>query len=534
MEIGAIRGHKVIGSRIVLSMLAGFYPAVFFLSNNWYIFSFPQGTVLVIGASLISLIILLTASFLFECIIKIVFRDKFGRPELSENRSFLFDSILAFLSLLLCIYLTRNTLASLQSLKILFYCLIGLVVIFFTWKTHRNGPSLLMLFLTVLSSLAILGFLSNVYIRSHVPVEEWSALNKPIYDQIKFEKSNNVYLIISEAYSSKRALEAVYDIDNNEFYSELYKLGFRINHNHFSNYNHTLASLPSLFSMEHHYGRINIGNFESVGGRRLLEADVYNPVIDIFRSNHYQIQYLHNVSTLIPNGAKVDYCIPPPSLTYGLEIFFTDQDITEPTVFERDKAENLLAIKKQITFSSHQKESFFSFLYVSFPGHSPSRLKARSKETINKKLEEFRVGYHKKIKEANEKVIDLIAHIIANDPESIIVLIGDHGSWGYRLKEDGKGVEISNGLFILDRFGVLAGIRGPEELNLLVENEIIKSHVNLFRYLFFYLSQDEKILQTTSPDDSYEALYLMAVKNGKILDNFIKIMAPEESGKYNP
>ena len=518
-------------NRIALSLLAGFYPAVFFLSNNWHVFSFLQAIILLFGTSLISLFILIVASFLLDLMIKVILRSIFGWTKLSENRSLLFDPILAFLAILLCVYLLRNTLASIQHLKIIFYCFIGLVTIYFTWKSYKSGPNLLLFFLAVLSGLAALGFLSNVYMRSRLPVEHWAEINKPLYDQIKFKKRNNVYLIVSEAYSSKRALKEVYNIDNHEFYEKLKEMGFGINHHHFSNYNHTLASLPSLFSMEHHYGLINIGNFDSVGGRRLLEADIYNPVIDIFRSNHYQIQYLHNVSPLIPNGANVDYCIPASSPTYGLETFLTDQDITEPTIFERDKTENLLAIKNRIAFSSHREESFFSFLYLSFPGHSPSRLKARSKAVINKKLEKFRDIYHQKIDAANEKLIDLITHIITNDPESIIVLIGDHGSWGYRLKEDGEGKQISNQLFILDRFGVLAGIRGPEALSLLVENETIKSHVNIFPYLFLYLSQDEKILQTISPDDGYEAAYLMAVKNGKILANFLKVVPSQKNGK---
>ncbi len=56
-----------------------------------------------------------------------------------------------------------------------------------------------------------------------------------------------------------------------------------------------------------------------------------------------------------------------------------------------------------------------------------------------------------------------------------------------------------------------------------MENGTIKSHVNLFKYVFAYLSEDNKILETKAPDDSYERAFLMAIKDGVILNYFIKV-----------
>ena len=57
-----------------------------------------------------------------------------------------------------------------------------------------------------------------------------------------------------------------------------------------------------------------------------------------------------------------------------------------------------------------------------------------------------------------------------------------------------------------------------------MESGKIKSHVNLFRYIFAHLSGDQTILSTKAPDDSYDQPFLLAIKNGKILDRFIRIV----------
>jgi len=511
--------------KIQVALLSGFYPAIFFLSNNWHVFSFQQSLILLIGTSLVSLTILFSMSYSLNYIAQFLYKkiDYTNDNDTSNAQRIFTNPMLTICSMILCIYLLRNTLESIDIQKTILYFIIVATVIFITWHTHKRGLKLLLNCLVILTSLSIVNLLINVHMKTKIPIESWAIQNKAIYDQIKFRKKPNVYLIIAESLPDKSALKAVYNIDNAAFYEKMGELGLKINHNHFSNYNHSLASLPSLFGMEHHFGLINIGNFDSLGGRRMLEAKTYNPVIDTFRANNYKIQYLHNVSGLIPNGAAVDFCIPAPALLYGLEIFLTHQNMVEPTIFSPKKSEPLISIKNQIAITSLKDESYFNFIYLDFPGHSPSRLRARSKKIINQKLGEFRIAYSKKIELANQQLIDLIKFIKNKDQDSIIIMIGDHGSWGFRIKEDTQGKPISNQLYFLDRFGVFAGIRAPHILSDLMENGTIKSHVNLFKYVFAYLSEDEKILETKAPDDSYDGALIMAIKDGKILENSVKV-----------
>jgi hypothetical protein len=509
--------------KVGVAVLAGFYPAIFFLSNNWHIFSIEQSLVLLVGTCLVSLALLLPMSYLLIYILEKVAGEKFPGVESSGGRDLFFNAALTVFALIFSIFLLRNTFASIEIQTVLLYAIIAAILVCFSYISLKRGLKPVLYTLVILSSLSIVTLFLNLYTETEVPIEYWTSKNKATYDQIKFRKTPNVYLIITESYPNKPALKAVYGIDNASFYNEMRNLGFKFNHDHFSNYNHTLSSLPSLFGMEHHYGIIHMVSFDSFGGRRMLEAKIYNPVIDIFRSNNYKIQYLHTVSGLIPNGADVDFYFPSRSFLHGLRVFLTKQDIIETAPSNRKGSEPIVSIQNQISSTSQSNNSYFNFIYLHYPNHSPSRLKAKSEKIINQKLGEFRDTYYQKIESANQQLLKFMNFIIEKDPDSIVILLGDHGSWGFRNKKDTQSRPISNQLYTLDRFGVLAGIRGPDELSDLMENGTIKSHINLFRYVFAHLSDDQTILSTKAPDDSYDQPFLMAIKDGTILDNYITV-----------
>ena len=520
-------------SRVQVALLAGFYPAIFFLSNNWHVFSIPQSLVLLIGTSLLSLIMLLLVSYVFDYAFRYLHNYlTFAKDDRQPNiRATFFNPILTFFAIWLCVYLLRNTLGSINIPRLVLYTgIIGLAV-YFTWNAHKKGLKLLILLLVILSSLSIVSTIVNVHIKSRLPIENWASKNRSVYDKIQFSQTPNIYLIVTESYPSQSALNTVYQINNTPFYEKMRSLGLKINHRFFSNYDHTLSALPSLFGMEHHYGVINLGNFDSLGGRRMLEAKAYNPVIEIFRANNYKIQYLHNVSALMPNGADVDFCIPNTTVLHGLEIFWTTQNITEPSILSRNKSTKIDHIKKQIIAALHAEEQHFNFIYVNYPNHSPSRFETNTKIGIDKQLREYRKTYYKSIEHANQQLIDLLEFIIENDPDAITILTGDHGSWGFRLNEDSNGDPLTNQVLMVDHFGVLAGIRAPHALSDLMTNGTIRSHVNLFKFVFAYLSGDDQILDTRAADDSYIGPFIMGIKDNEILEKLVQVKpTPNKAG----
>ena len=139
-------------SRVQVALLAGFYPAIFFLSNNWHVFSIPQSLVLLIGTSLLSLIMLLLVSYVFDYAFRYLHNYlTFAKDDRQPNiRATFFNPILTFFAIWLCVYLLRNTLGSINIPRLVLYTgIIGLAV-YFTWNAHKKGLKLLILLLVIL------------------------------------------------------------------------------------------------------------------------------------------------------------------------------------------------------------------------------------------------------------------------------------------------------------------------------------------------------------------------------------------------
>jgi hypothetical protein len=436
------------------------------------------------------------------------------------------DLVVVSLSLSLCAVLLRKTLVALYLSPVIIIVLLILIVIVARSKLKNTVLRKLSVIFLVLTVVSISGLVLDIS-QAKNPISNWTTQNKNINDQIRFIQNPNVYFIITESYPNKEALEKIYNFDNRLFYEKLEELKFTLHHKYYSNYNHTLASLPSLFGMEHHYYSINIANFDSIGGRSMLEANTYNPVIDIFRQNNYKIQYMLSINGLMPRGASVDYFSPVPPVYLALETFLSHQDTTKKSIFASRNLNFLKILAERFSKNVASDNPTFSFIYTHQPHHFPSGKSSKNRIENSKILETFRLGYYKKIKKANTHLLEMIDLILKNDNDPLIILAGDHGPWGYRVKEDGYGKVIPDSLFALDRFGVIMAIRFPEDYHRQFDNDF-KTHVNLFRYVFAYLSNSNKILEKKAKDDSYDSGGShLAILDGRILSKYIPVDWPQ-------
>ena len=484
-------------NRLLLSLSTGLYCSMFFLSNNWYIYSTAQNIFLVVMGAIICSLVILFAAFVILFTSKLILR-KFKREIDLDNW---IDIVVIGLSLSLCTILLRNTLVALSLSPVIIIIPMVFIVIVARSKLKNTVLRKLSVIFIILTVVSISGLVLDIS-QAKSPVQDWLAQNKNYNDQIRFIKTPNVYLIIAESYPNKEALGKIYNFENHLFYEKLENRNFTLHHDHYSNYTYTFSSLPSLFGMEHHQYSINLGNFDSMGGRSILEANTYNPVIDIFRRNNYKIQYMVSGGGLIPKGASVDYYWPTPSVHLALETFFTHQDTTRKDSFISHN-QNLLEILTAI-FSKNaaNNKPTFSFIYTSQPGHSPSRHGSMNRTTMLNFYETFRQEYYKNIQEANTHLLEIIDLILKNDNDPLIIIAGDHGSWGYRWDIDGHGNKITKTLTFLDKFGVLMAIRYPVDNHQKIDKDL-RTHVNLFRYVFAYLSNSNKILETKAKEDIY-------------------------------
>jgi hypothetical protein len=508
----------------LLSVSVSLYCSLFFLSNNWYLYTTNQNLLLVLGAILICSPVVVLLGYIVSLAVSPLLRRAGWYA--ATDRTRLQDLLALFLSFSLGMVLLRNTLAEVHLRIEYLIPVLGVIVIVagarVSGRLLRNF-GFLFLVLSMISAVSLVMAMVN----AKNPLADWAAQHKSVNDTVRFNKSPNVYFIITESYSSKDALKKVYGFDNQPFYDELQKRKFAVHHNYFSNYNHTLASLPSLFAMEHHYYQISIGNFDSVGGRNMLETRSYNPVVDIFRQNNYQIQYLISTDNFMPRGAEVDYFSPPHPNFLALEIFLTHQDTTSNSFFTPKNQSFMDVIESRMQANSTVSKPTFSFIYTGVPHHSPSRWKTNDKLEINRELGKFRKKYNQNVEKANIHLLDLIDTIMSYDKDPLIIVAGDHGSWGYRLKEDENGAPVSDSLFALDRFGILMAIRFPEGYRGQFDGDFV-THVNLFRYVFAYLSDNTSILASKAAEDSYDYGPSLAIQNGHILDRYISIKLADQ------
>jgi len=507
-------------NRLFLALSTGLYCSAFYLSNNWYIYSKAQNVFLIVMGTILCTLAVLTAAFIFSIILRLIL-SKFGsETDLSNLMDF---AVLGF-SFSLCVILLRNTFAAALHLSPVLLIILSVIFVFAARKKLKNSVlGKISVIFFVLTAVSISGPIFDIA-KAESPIENWTTRNKKLNDQIKFIRKPNVYFIITESYPNKEALDTIYNFDNIPFYKKLEDSGFTLHHSFYSNYNHTFASLPSIFGMEHHFYTINIGNFDSIGGRSMLEATTYNPVIDIFRQNNYEIQYMFSVESLLPRGAAVDYFSPAHPIYLALETFLSHQDTTKKSIFASRKHDFMQVLAGRFSENSESGTPTFSFIYTSRPHHSPSRWETNNRMEVNRVLETFRQGYNEKIQKANEQLLEMVELILKNDKDPLIIIAGDHGPWAYRLKEDGNGKVIPDSLYALDRFGVLMAIRFPEDYQQQFDNDF-KTHVNLFRYVFAYLSNSNEVLEKKVKDDGYDYGPQLAIRDGKILSKYLPMRA---------
>ncbi len=180
---------------------------------------------------------------------------------------------------------------------------------------------------------------------------------------------------------------------------------------------------------------------------------------------------------------------------------------------------------EQIDRISADRKRYFTYVHIMVPGHSPTR-----KQTVEQ-LASFRQEFGKRIEVANDKVMKFVRHILTQDPDALIIINADHGGWGlgaFAWANDEAFERVPDDVIALDQLGVQLAIRWPEgRAN---HNDNIRTNVNLFRYIFAYLSERKDILGTKVPDDGYIAkgrgkgsIVFQAVHDGEVLERMVEL-----------
>jgi hypothetical protein len=189
-----------------------------------------------------------------------------------------------------------------------------------------------------------------------------------------------------------------------------------------------------------------------------------NPALQTLRSNGYRVQYIHHNDYFVTARGVLDFNYPEVRADSALAVFGTPI-IDRMIGVSGDEAERGSNSEQMKVLLAHIKpptsetgQPWFTFSHVALPAHSPTN-------KTWKELDGYSEIYKRRTIEANEHMSKMIAAIKERDPDAIIVLIGDHGSWRFR-NIWGKGGDPNSimdaagtdpTVVTLDVFGIMVG-----------------------------------------------------------------------------
>jgi len=366
-------------------------------------------------------------------------------------------------------------------LKFIVIVLLLAIVIGVLLKKHLKK---IVVFQLLLSVLVFIKLVPDFY--KHVTYSsEWVVQTDDI-ESVIFKKKPNVYIIQPDGYANFSELKGTnYNFDNTAFESFLREKDFKLYDGFRSNYNSTLSSNTSMFAMKHHYYNSPKRNAnELYNSRDLIVGE--NPVTSIFKTNDYKTFLILEKPYLLVNRPKLayDFCnIDYNEISYLARGFEIEKDVMSD-------------LEQAIKYNTDSHN--FYFIEKISPGHIAVN------DIYSNGKEEERLSYLEELKSANTWLTQMITTIEANDKNSLIVVIADHGGFvglDYTLQAREKQIEDD---MVSTVFSSALAIKWPSAAP--EYDSKLKSNVNLFRILFTYLSENQNYLNALEEDKSFSII----------------------------
>ena len=315
-----------------------------------------------------------------------------------------------------------------------------------------------------------------------------------------FKKKPNIYLIQPDGYVNFSELKrGYYQVDNSEFESFIEENNFKNYPEFRNNYASTLSSNSATFMMKHHHYNKGSDFSEGINAREVIISR--NSVLTVLKKNGYKTHYISEKPYLLVNRPKMgyDYCnFSYDEIPYLSTGFSDRRDIHEPL---KEYLEN------------NPNEPKFIFIEFFNPGHIANRKVA----TMGKEKEkEAWIG---SLERANVTLEKLISQIKENDPNSLILMMADHGGYVGMDYAQETAIKTQDRDLIYSMFSSQLSIHWPDGVAPEIDVHMI-SAVNVFRVLISYLSENEKYLEYLQDNSSYMIINQGAPKGVyKYIDN---------------
>ena len=304
------------------------------------------------------------------------------------------------------------------------------------------------------------------------------------FHSIDLEKFPSIIWIQPDEYPSFDALQSIASFDNSNFINSLLDMGFEIKDVR-SNYDSTVYSMGTIMNMDY---LTNIDKYYS------MDTEISNSrLIKLLKSNNYELTHLNGAGSY--HIEKFDNHLCETNIILRHSEFFKTSMLDFILVVSRplhtefmsshiDNVECFFKELKQLKNVDSKQE--FVLAHVLLP-HNPYLTKDKfgSLQNLNifQKSPEGLVG---NVKLINEKLLGILPEIIQNNPNTIILIMSDHGFRYSVDKEYQKATE-----FQKFRFENFLAVYLPNDFKM----EDISSNVNIFRSMLQNSSNNITILE---------------------------------------
>jgi len=323
------------------------------------------------------------------------------------------------------------------------------IVLIVTWFLLRLNDKRDLTFVVVVF---VVGYLALAFMTENSgpvsePVVEAAAENRlAVAVEGKQPRSTpNIYLLVYDAYVPNEIMLS-YGIDNSDQEKFLAEQGFTLYPHAYSVAASSLATMNRV---------LNISNTS----RQSLGVNGDGTVQHFLRSLDYRTAGLFKTNYFFRfNGPLYDYYTPH-NIAFPVHQSLIARILMGEFRFDIDLAAiehtEYVQAKREV-FANPGEDPLFVYTHSLVPGHSQDSGACLPDETQL---------FEEKLRRANSEMRQDVETLIASDPDSIIIVAGDHGPYltknCYRLTHYSAS-EIDR-LDIQDRFGTFLAIRWPEE-----------------------------------------------------------------------